>query len=145
MKEKRYRIEEIPEDVRGELCAKCGKCCKTMIFDGLQIDRRSPWDRSYINWVGMHGGDHKIIRKGDGVSMTVVIPAPCSKLVGNHGSYRCGIYKKRPLMCEEYDCLDDDDIGDTGWKKYIREKRARQKRRTSNRRKGAGLRPAQAR
>jgi len=58
-------------------------------------------------------------------SLTVTIPRPCSKLLEEDGRSRCGIYDARPLTCREYNCLEDDDIGDTAWKRYIREQRAR--------------------
>lgn len=130
MKRDSYRIEEIPEEIRGRLCAECGKCCKVMILDGIQIDRRTHMDRSYLEFVELHGGSTEILRDADGVSLTMVLPTPCLKLVSKNGGHTCSIYKKRPLICREYSCLEDVEIGDTGWKRYIREKRKRALRRS---------------
>ena len=130
MKRERYRIEDIPEEVRGRLCAECGKCCKVMILDGIEIDRRTHMDRSYLEFVELHGGSSEILRDADGVSLTMVLPIPCRKLVTKNGGHTCSIYKKRPLVCREYSCLEDVEIGDTAWKRYIRERRKRAPRRS---------------
>lgn len=142
MKRESYRLEEVPEEVRGRLCAECGKCCKVMILDGMAIDRRTHMDRSYLEWVELHGGTTEIVRDADGVSLTMVLPTPCQKLVNCGGGYTCGIYETRPLVCREYSCLEDDEIGDTGWKRYIREQRKLAARRT---RKSPGGRPPEVR
>lgn len=130
MARERYRIEEIPEEVRGRLCAECGKCCKVLILDGLAIDRRTHMDRSYLDFIELHGGTNEIVRDADGVSLTMVLPTPCQKLANTNGTYTCSIYKKRPLVCREYSCLEDVEIGDTAWKRYIREQRRNASRRS---------------
>ncbi|MDP3939547.1 MAG: YkgJ family cysteine cluster protein [Deltaproteobacteria bacterium] len=107
------------------MCAGCGKCCQVMILDGIPIDRRTRMDRSFVEWIALHGGRTEIVRGAKGVSLTATVPTPCSKLQCRDGAYRCGIYAKRPYMCRDYSCLEDDGIGDTAWKLYIREKRTR--------------------
>ncbi len=120
----RYSLDEIPESVRGELCATCGKCCRVMILDRLPIDRRFASERAFLEWIDLHGASSAVKRDAGRRSLTVTIPRPCSKLVEEDGRSRCGIYADRPLTCRDYNCLEDDDIGDTAWKRYIREQRA---------------------
>jgi Fe-S-cluster containining protein len=124
MKGGRYRLEEIPEDVRGELCVTCGRCCQVMILDGLPVDRRTPMDRSWLEWIALHGATPRVVRQDGRRSLTLTLPSPCSKLIQKKGAHRCRIYRKRPYICRAYSCLEDDDIGETAWKRYIRRKRA---------------------
>lgn len=129
MPEPPYRLEEIPEALRGELCAGCGKCCQVMILDGIPLDRRTRMDRSFLEWIALHGARAEVVEGAGGVSVTATVPTPCSKLECTRGAYRCGIYEERPYMCREYSCLDDEGIGETAWKRYIREQRERGRRR----------------
>jgi Fe-S-cluster containining protein len=124
MKEARFRIEEIPEESRSELCIACGKCCQVMILDGLPVDRRTSMDRSWLDWIALHGATPRVVREAGRRSLTLTVPTPCSKLVQKKGAYRCRIYRKRPYICRTYSCLEDGDIGDTAWKRAIRRKRA---------------------
>ena len=124
MQPERYSLDEIPESVRGELCASCGKCCRVMILEGLAIDRRFASERAFLQWIDLHGASSAVKTAAGRRTLTVTIPKPCSKLVEENGRSRCGIYETRPLTCHEYNCLEDDDIGDTAWKRYIREQRA---------------------
>jgi len=129
MRRPRYSLDEIPESIRGDLCASCGKCCRVMILDGLPIDRRFASERAFLTWIDLHGASSTPKRAQGRRTLTITIPKPCSKLVEENGRSHCGIYEARPLTCHEYDCLQDDDIGDTAWKRYIREQRARATRR----------------
>jgi Fe-S-cluster containining protein len=121
----KYSLAEIPEAIRGELCAGCGKCCRVMILEGLAIDRRLASDRAFLEWIDLHGASSTVERRNGRQSLTVTIPKPCTKLEEAGGRSRCGIYEGRPLTCREYSCLDDPDIGDTAWKRYIREHRGK--------------------
>jgi len=123
----RFSLEEVPEEIRGELCASCGKCCRVMIFDDLPVNRRDPLDRSWIEWIGLHGGSAKVVRGASGRTLTVTAPVTCLKRIEDKDLTRCGIYETRPLICRRYNCLEDDAIGDTAWKRYIREQRSRRK------------------
>ena len=129
MRRQRYSLDEIPESIRGDLCASCGKCCRVMILDGLPIDRRFASERAFLDWIDLHGASSAVKTSAGRRTLTVTIPRPCSKLVEKKGRSHCGIYEARPLTCREYDCLEDDDIGDTAWKRTIREQRARAMRR----------------
>jgi Fe-S-cluster containining protein len=96
-----------------------------MILEGLPIDRRFASERAFLEWIDLHGASSTVNRAGGRQTLTVTIPKPCSKLVEENDGSRCGIYETRPLTCREYNCLEDDDIGDTAWKRYIREHRSR--------------------
>lgn len=123
MQRERHSLDEIPETLRAELCAGCGKCCRVMILDGLPIDRRFASERAFLEWIDLHGASSAVKSAAGRQTLTVTIPRPCAKLVEEEGRSSCGIYAIRPLTCREYSCLEDADIGDTAWKHWIREKR----------------------
>ena len=81
-------------------CLTCSrsKCCESiclpLLWKGVDADTK--------RWIKYHGLSLKKVRG----ELYVDIDRKCSKLIDG----KCSIYKKRPNVCREYDCKDNQEF-----------------------------------
>lgn len=100
-----------PSDITGDLCIRCGECCKIKI--------EIPGDATYTEFaremlqeplrISYPEAEVKLV-EGPGTAYTSVDLGYCRHLnrgTGSGGSpcLTCGIYEQRPLTCRQFNCV----------------------------------------
>lgn len=85
------------KDITGELCTRCGECCK--IYIPIKGNER------YINFIKTIGIPY--IEDAPGILRLVLGPCPKLKIVTENEvkKYYCTIYNERPKMCRDFNCV----------------------------------------
>lgn len=86
------------QDISSEVCLRCGECCK--LYIPIKGNER------YINFLKAIGVP--IIM--DATNQGRVFLGYCPKLKIENGQYLCTIYKNRPDLCRDFNCV--------AWAKY---------------------------
>ena len=103
---------ELSDEVKSELCLKCGKCCMAMTFLGGDVDDEAGDE---IRWMELHGLKIDYIERNRRGRIKLeyyfTIPRRCDALIESDGKFICSIYQTRPEMCRDYDGTMDGPFG----------------------------------
>jgi Fe-S-cluster containining protein len=82
-------------DVTETLCLNCAKCCEQTV----QI----PLDDRFYDYLVFRG--ESITRDPNDPKIGILNLGKCKYLVEESGLFKCGVYKDRPQMCKDFNCV----------------------------------------
>ena len=105
-------VEQDPALINGDVCIRCGHCCKATlpVHQPFKIDEGHK--RQKIEYIKTVFGDVEGIKILDVTNSLsgqtrVSIQKTCAKLTTNEQGHKlCSIYQNRPAVCSDFNCVE---------------------------------------